>query len=299
MSDLRERGFDMRRDLPGLLATVGRAYASADPHAFLHPGGLQWLLRRLGRRETFAVLRWMDGDAVAGFGVDDGGYVMIQAAGPSLDQHLALLDQAEARARQNGQAAIEVSAWDHDRDLLATLALRGYEMSGMYGHELVCELEGAPPAPSLPAGFSMRWLEPQLDDAYVALHRAAWSTRAPSDYDARMHASVTSMPDFDRQLVPIIAAPDGTLAAYCIAWFDPRTQTVEIEPLGTHPEYRRLGLGRAIVEEVKRRIAARRARSVMVWGGHNYEVAIHMYESAGLRSRRVLRDYKRRLSDAP
>jgi ribosomal protein S18 acetylase RimI-like enzyme len=299
MSDLMERGFDMRRDLPELLATIGRAYATSDPHAFLHPGGLQWLLRRLGRRETFAVLRWMDGDAVAGFGVDDGGYVMIQAAGPSLDRHLALLDQAEARARQNGQAAIKVSAWDHDSELLAALALRGYDMSELNGHELVCELADEPSSPRLPAGFSMRWLEPELDAAYVELHRAAWSTRRPSDYDARMHASVTSMPDFERKLVPIIAAPDGTLAAYCIAWFDPRSQTVEIEPLGTHPDYRRLGLGRAIVEEVKRRSAAHGARSVMVWGAHNYEVAIHMYESAGLRSRRVLRDYKRTLSEAP
>jgi ribosomal protein S18 acetylase RimI-like enzyme len=298
MSDLRESGFDMQRHLPDLLVMVGRARATSDPHAFLHPGGLQWLLRRLGRRETFAVLRWVDGDAVAGFGVDDGGYAMIQAAGPSLDQHLALLDEAEAHAWRSGQAAMEVSAWDQDRDLLVHLALRGYEMSGIYGHELVCEMADAS-APRLPAGFSMRWLEPELDAAYVALHRAAWSTRAPSDYDVRMHAAVTSMPDFERQLVPIIAAPDGTLAAYCIAWLDPRTQTVEIEPLGTHPKYRRLGLGRAIVEEVKRRSAARCAKSVMVWGGHNNDVALHMYESAGLRSRRVLRNYKRTLPHAP
>ena len=299
MSAFAERGFDLRRDLPELLAMVGRARATSDPHAFLHPGGLQWLLRRLGRRDRFAVLRWMDGGAVAGFGVDDDGYVMIQSASASLDQYLALLDEAEAHARQSGRTAIEVSAWDHDRELLAHLALRGYEMSGMYGHELVCELVDEPSAPRLPAGFSMRWLEPELDDAYVELHRAAWSTRAPSYYDGRMHASVTSMPDFERELVPIIAAPDGTLAAYCIAWFDPRTQTVEIEPLGTHPQYRRLGLGRAVVEEVKRRSAVRGAGSVMVWGGHNNDVAIHMYESAGLRSRRVLRDYKRTLSNAP
>jgi mycothiol synthase len=299
MSDLRERGFRMTRDLPVLLAMVSRARATSDPHAFIHPGGLQWLLRRLGRRDTFAVLRWMDGDAVAGFGVDDGGYVMIQAATPALDRHLALLDLAEARARLRGQAATLVSAWDDDRQLLAALAARGYEPSGTYGHELVRELVDEPSAPRLPTGFSIRWLEPELDDAYVELHRAAWSTRAPSDYDRQMHASVTSMPDFERELVPIAAAPDGTLAAYCIAWFDSRTQTVEIEPLGTHPEYRRLGLGRAIVQEVLRRSAARGAKSVMVWGAHENDAAIHLYESAGLRSRRVLREYKRTLSDAP
>ena len=294
MSDLMERGFDRQRDLPELLATVGRARASSDPHAFLHPGGLQWLLRRLGR-ETFGVFRWVDGDALAGFTVEDDGYVMIQAASPLLDQHLALLDQAESQLRRRGQAAIEVSVWDGDRELLAALEPRGYKLSGTYGHELVRELADEPSAPRLPAGFSMGWLEPQLDDAYVELHRASWSTKAPSTYDRRLHASVTAMPDFERELVPIIAAPYGTLAAYCIAWFDPRTQTVEIEPLGTHPDYRRLGLGRAIVQEVLRRSAARNAKSVMVWGAHRNDVAIHLYESAGIRSRRVLREYKRTL----
>ena len=284
----------MARDLPELLAMVGRARAASDPHAFLHPGGLQWLLRRLGR-ETFSVLRWSDGDAVAGFSVDDAGYVMILAASPSLDQHLALLDRAEAHARQSGQSAIEVSVWDDDHELLAALGLRGYDLSGSFGDELVYELVDEPSAPHLPAGFSMRSLEPHLDDAYVELHRAAWSTKAPSTYDRHMHASVMAMPDFQRALVPIIAAPDGTLAAYCIAWFDPRTQTVEIEPLGTHPEYRRIGLGRAIVQEVLRRSATRGARSVMVWGAHRNDVAIHLYESSGLRSRRVLREYKRTL----
>ncbi len=294
MSGLRERGFHMARDLPELLATVGGARASSDPHAFLHTGGLQWLLRRLGR-ETFGVFRWVDGDALAGFTVEDDGYVMIQAASPSLDQHLALLDQAESQLRRRGQAAIEVSVWDGDRELLAALEPRGYKLSGTYGHELVRELADEPSAPRLPAGFSMGWLEPQLDDAYVELHRASWSTKAPSTYDRRLHASVTAMPDFERELVPIIAAPDGTLAAYCIAWFDPRTQTVEIEPLGTHPDYRRLGLARAIVQEVLRRSAARNAKSVMVWGAHRNDVAIHLYESAGIRSRRVLREYKRTL----
>ena len=141
----------------------------------------------------------------------------------------------------------------------------------------------------------MRWLEPDLDEAYVELHRAAWSTWAPSSYDREMHASVTSMPDFQRELVPIVAAPDGTLAAYCIAWSDPHTQTVEIEPLGTRPEFRRLGLARAIVHEVLQRSAERRATTVMVWSVSKNPEARRLYESAGFRSRRGLREHKRTL----
>jgi ribosomal protein S18 acetylase RimI-like enzyme len=277
-----------------LLALTGRAWASSDPHAIVHPGGLQWLLRRLGRGE-FSVLRWLEGDSLAGFAVDASGYVSIHAATPSLDQHLMLLERTESYRREKGQTEIEVSVWEDDRELLSALRPRGYEPSGTYGHELIYELVDATPEPSLPDGFSMRWLEPNLDQAYVELHRAAWSTWAPSSYDREMHASVTSMPDFERELVPVVAAPDGTLAAYCIAWFDPQTQTVEIEPLGTRPEFRRLGLARAIVHEVLKRSAERGAKTVMVWSVSKNPEARRLYESAGFLSRRMLREHKRTL----
>ena len=40
---------------------------------------------------------------------------------------------------------------------------------------------------------------------------------------------------------------------------------LEIEPLGTHRDYRRLGLARAVVIEVIRRAAKAGARDVLVW----------------------------------
>lgn len=163
------------------------------------------------------------------------------------------------------------------------------------GTKLINDDLKAPPEPELPAGFKMGWLEPSLDDLYVELHRAAWSTWAPSTYDRSAHAAVITMPHFDRRLVPLISASGGTLAAYCIAWLDPITRTVEIEPLGTRPAFRRRGLARAIVQEVVGRSADRGARSVIVWGAHRNAAALALYESCGFRSRRVLREYRREL----
>lgn len=242
-----EREFDLKRDLPALLALVADARASHHPHAFLHPGGLQWLLRRLGNA-TFAVALRYEGNALAGFVVDDSGYVMVQATSTTVEAHLRLVHLAEEGRRAQGHAGIEVSVWEDDRELIAALLSHGYESSAGHeaGYELIHRIGGETAAPTLPDGFEMRWLEPGMDDAYVELHRAAWSTVAPSTYDARAHAAVVSMPHFDRTLVPVVAAPDGTLAAYCIAWFDPVTRTSEIEPLGTRPEHRRRGLARAV-----------------------------------------------------
>ena len=150
--------------------------------------------------------------------------------------HLWLLGKAEEQLRGRAAQSIEVSAWDHDRAFGSALRSLGYEPSGTYGHELTVDCAGRHHDPTLPDGFSMRQCDPDLDDAYVELHRAAWSTWAPSTYDRTMHDVVTAMPDFDRALVPIVAAPDGRLVASGIGCFDPRTRTTEIEPLGTRPD---------------------------------------------------------------
>ena len=40
----------------------------------------------------------------------------------------------------------------------------------------------------------------------------------------------------------VVEAPDGSLVAYCLAWLDDANRVGELEPVGTHPDYRRRGL---------------------------------------------------------
>jgi ribosomal protein S18 acetylase RimI-like enzyme len=100
------------------------------------------------------------------------------------------------------------------------------------------------------------------------------------------------MPDSRYDLVPIVATSEGALAAYCISWWDPRSGSVEIEPLGTHPDFRRRGLARSIVREVLRRSWKLHAKYVLVWGASANPEAKALYASAGMRARGVLRDYR-------
>jgi GNAT superfamily N-acetyltransferase len=204
-----------------------------------------------------------------------------------------LLAWCEARAQESAEPAMFVSVAQDDDDLRDLVSQRGYEPTERHGYELVNELSAEPASPELPRGFELISLTPALADAHVALHRAAWSRpNAPSTYDRRQHDAVTAMPDFRYDLVPIVRAADGTLAAYCMSWWDARSASVEIEPLGTHPDYRRMGLARAIVREVARRAWALHAQYVLVWGGTTNAEAKALYLSAGLHSRRVLRDYR-------
>jgi GNAT superfamily N-acetyltransferase len=230
---------------------------------------------------------------VVGFALRDGSDVIVQADAAHTRDRAELLAWIESRARQQHQAELLLSIAEGDEELRRAALACGYEPEETYGYELVHELVREPAAPELPAGFEIISLSPDRTDAYVDLHRAAWSrpTR-PSTYDRGQHDLVTAMPDFRYDLVPIVAAADGALAAYCMSWWDPRSAAVEIEPLGTHPAFRRKGLARAIVHEVFRRSRALGAKYVLVWGTSGNPEAKALYLSAGLRIRRVLRDHR-------
>ena len=62
----------------------------------------------------------------------------------------------------------------------------------------------------------------------------------------------------------LVEAPDGTLAATAIIWFDPISRTAEFEPVGTHRAYRRQGLATALMWHGMHRARAAGADTMLV-----------------------------------
>lgn len=98
--------------------------------------------------------------------------------------------------------------------------------------------------PVLPDGFRFRTADETGPKAAVQAHLDAW---APSTYTAEGYQGVRQTGAYRGDLHILVEAPDGTMASSTIMWLDEANKTVEFEPVGTHPEYRRLGLGRAML----------------------------------------------------
>ncbi len=71
-------------------------------------------------------------------------------------------------------------------------------------------------------------------------------------------------PIYRSELDIVAEATDGSLCAYGIGWFDPRSSSVLFEPKGTDPNHSQRGLARAVCAEILRTAAGLGATHAVV-----------------------------------
>ncbi|MFZ0166512.1 MAG: GNAT family N-acetyltransferase [Trebonia sp.] len=136
--------------------------------------------------------------------------------------------------------------------------------------------------PALPDGFRFRTAAEAGPEAAVRAHVDAW---APSTYTAEGYEGVRRMAAYRSDLHVLVEAPDGTMAASTIMWLDEANKTAEFEPVGTHPDYRRLGLGSAMLRHGMRlaRDAGAAHMTVACYGAPGVPAARGLYYGVGFR----------------
>jgi GNAT superfamily N-acetyltransferase len=140
---------------------------------------------------------------------------------------------------------LSVPVLDAETHVIRALQRHGYarEDGPSFMSYLSRGLEGLP-VPLLPTGFVARPVRGEQDLARrVAVHRVVWN---PSRVTEGSYRNVMSAWPYRSELDWVVEAPDGVLAAQCLIWLDEKNQVGELEPVGTDPRFRRMGLGRAV-----------------------------------------------------
>jgi ribosomal protein S18 acetylase RimI-like enzyme len=195
--------------------------------------------------------------------------------------HDEVLDWFEAEAEGG-----PLQAWVMDGDEAAqdVLTRRGftqpdaYKSYAYYVQDLLatdcCKVE---------KGFVLRSVRGEEDlRARVDVHRAAWE---PSRVTEESYRNVMQAWPYRPDLDCVVEAPDGTFAASVLCWYDDANRVGEFEPVGTHPAYRRRGLGVAVCSYALTRLHDVGARKAIVLAGGREEdgPARALYESIGFR----------------
>lgn len=134
---------------------------------------------------------------------------------------------------------------------------RDFVMAKGYRREELCvtmtrhDLRNLPKA-DLPAGF--RFHEATAEDAarLAEVHNHSFTNK----WDAESYGAVFLSPHLEAEWVVI--APDGRFAAFTNLWVDDLNRSLLFEPVGTHADFRRMGIGKALMVYALRRMQAER-----------------------------------------
>jgi len=200
-----------------------------------------------------------------------------------------MLDHAEENLTDE-ETALRIHIGDRDEPLRALALERGYaEDSRHPEHDSTFVIAGQP-EPRLPKGFALRSMSEEND---IELRREifgrAFNHTDPAEWpSAFAYEELQRAPDYRKDLDLFVVGPGGQYVACCIVWHDERNRLGILEPVGTHPDFRRRGLGRAVVTEGIRKAAVLGAKTVRVGSGQAF------YEAIGFRIEHVGHPWTRR-----
>lgn len=143
------------------------------------------------------------------------------------------------------------------------------------------------PAPDIPAGMTLRHLAGAHElRAYVAAHRSAFWM---DNLTVRWRRRVLRMPYYTPALDLLAVTPGGMIAACCLCWLEQDggesngVRKGYVQTLGTRPEFRNTGVGRALFTEALRRFQAHGAEVAFGQADAGNLQALRLYEAVGVR----------------
>lgn len=148
------------------------------------------------------------------------------------------------------------------------------------------------PQPSLPQGYRLRSMRGEEDlERRVEVHRRAFE---PSQMSIDKYRRLQSMPHYRLEHDLVVEGAGGEFAAFTMAWWDPVGRVGELEPVGTHPDHRRKGLGQAVNLAALNLFAELGADWALVFSGTANAASEALYRSVGFERSGLHRRYERR-----
>jgi ribosomal protein S18 acetylase RimI-like enzyme len=184
-----------------------------------------------------------------------------------------MVDWAE-RNWAGGESQINTMVYEWDIERQKLLASRGYENHGAMEDVRIYDLTRIYPEVDLPPGFRITSLAEYGDArARVDLENSVFG----ATLDENWYRGKSSAPSYSPNWDLIAISPDGKLAAESLVWLYPKNQAAEIDPLGTHPDFRKQGLARAIVLESFKRMCASGIRYAYIASEAQNSIVSHLY----------------------
>lgn len=186
----------------------------------------------------------------------------------------------EMKRNETEQVRARIVVDDDDKELILLLSDLGFQKGEIEGDKQVRPIGSPVPTYNLPEGYTIRNAVIEKD---FLKYREVQKTVFPHVKSMSLELlQLYSTASFYKEDLDIAAIdPNGEFAAFCTARIDPISRIAELEPVGTHPDHRKLGLAKAVVCESLKRLEKYQPSAVVILGAATTEGARRLYESVG------------------
>ncbi|WP_109472781.1 GNAT family N-acetyltransferase [Ornithinimicrobium cavernae] len=269
-------------DLAGVVAVLREWQDDGTPFQ-LHPGDLGWFWRYGAGATAAAVRTWRRGGQTLAVGLLDGADLLRVAIAPEAHQDdelaaqlVADLSSTEHGVLPPGKVALEVPP--------GALLHRALVDAGWSTDEPWTPLRRGLEEPVEDPALRIEEVGPERAPAWAAVHRLAFGGSLTEEVVlARWHAMSAGQPFADARCLLAHDEDDNAVAAV-IVWSAGPGRPGLIEPLGTHPEHRGHGYGRAVTLAGAAALRELGSSAVLVATPSANQAAVAAYRSAGFDS---------------
>jgi ribosomal protein S18 acetylase RimI-like enzyme len=291
---IKPRPYRDERDMDSIRALHVSGRAANNGTYYVHRGEIDWWFHYPPNEEDRCnnMRLWEDGDRLLAWCVhtpsdntfdffahpDERGGERAQAM---LRQGV---DWATERAKTKGGTKL-TNYWVSDTDevSLAQWGACGFVAAEKPGGPIFMQsLERELEPPRLPDGFAVcdACTESDFRLRAEATH-GAFGIERPWEAYWQKSLGFFGSPAYVGENNLFVRSPDGRGAAACVIWLDPVNKVGMFEPVGTHPAFQKMGLGKAVMREGLRRMKAAGMTRASVGTGFDNTAAVALYRSLG------------------
>lgn len=300
---LDPRPYKNETDLDAMRALLQAGRAANNGTFYVHPGDLNWWWYYHDPKHLFpeSTFLWEREGQLLGWTLIAKGTMDVYPAPArrGTPDVAAMYVWAEemlaARTRAEGGKEIE-TIWVGEQDawFIEHLEERGFTRDSVIFVYNTCSLDRAILESALPPGYTVRG----MGGASEAPSRArasygAFQSKKEWEPYLQNYRNFIQAPIYDPELDVVAVTPDGEIAAFAICWLDPVNAIGHFEPVGTHPDYQRKGLGRAVLYEGMRRMKARGMRTASVCVDGSNPAGVGVYAAAGFQAVHKVLTYRK------
>ncbi|MFX0124339.1 MAG: GNAT family N-acetyltransferase [Candidatus Hodarchaeota archaeon] len=191
-----------------------------------------------------------------------------------IEQHFKKIKKKQEKKEK---LSINILEGNPQRETLLTEL--GYRYEEIYGYYRIRKGNSAITDYPCPENFEIRTIE-RTDYVQLAslirrvFGHGEWFTEEVLEW-------ITQCSFYQEELDLVAVTPDGTIASFCTFRVDPKSKIISLEPMGTNPDFRRLGLGKTIITEGIKRSMKFNPPFFYIDGAANNPAANRLYDVTG------------------